>query len=119
MSEELTPFESIRRTNPAGNEFWSSRDFAKVLGYVNYRHFEAVIAKAKTACINSGQQVADHFVGSNQMIEIGSGAQRPLKTVMMSRSFQLKFRSGDGNGIGDQLVQAFAACFGLERRRLM
>ena len=53
------------------------------------------------------------------MIEIGSGAQCPLKTVMMSRSFQLKFRSGDGNGIGDQLVQAFAACFGLERRRLM
>ena len=89
------------------------------IGYVNYRHFEAVIAKAKTACINSGQQVADHFVGSDQMIEIGSGAQRPLKTVMMSRSFQLKFRSGDGNGIGDQLVQAFAACFGLERRRLM
>lgn len=53
------------------------------------------------------------------MIEIGSGAQRPIKTVMMSRSFQLKFRSGHGNGIGYQLVQAFAACFGLERRRLM
>ena len=85
MSNEVTPFESIRRTNPTGNEFWSSRDFAKVLGYVNYRHFEAVIAKAKTACINSGQRVEDHFVGSDQMVEIGSGAQRPLKTVMMSR----------------------------------
>lgn len=32
MSNEITPFEAIRRTNPAGNEFWSSRDFAKVLG---------------------------------------------------------------------------------------
>jgi DNA-damage-inducible protein D len=85
MSHEITPFEAIRRTNPAGNEFWSSRDFAKVLGYVNYRHFEAVIAKAKTACFNSGQPVEDHFVGSDQMVEIGSGAQRPLKTVMMSR----------------------------------
>ena len=85
MSNEITPFESIRRTNPAGNEFWSSRDFAKVLGYVNYRHFQAVIAKAKIACINSGQRVEDHFVGTDQMVEIGSGAQRPLKTVMMSR----------------------------------
>mgnify|MGYP002281813128 CR=1 FL=1 len=84
-SGQITPFESIRRTNPAGIECWSSRDFAKVLGYVNYRHFEAVIAKAKTACINSGQGVEDHFVGSDQMVEIGSGAQRPLKTVMMSR----------------------------------
>lgn len=85
MSETITPFEAIRRTSPAGNEFWSSRDFAKVLGYVNYRHFEAVIAKAKTACTNSGQRVEDHFVGSDQMVEIGSGAERKLKTVMMSR----------------------------------
>lgn len=85
MSEELTPFEAIRRTNSAGNEFWSSRDFAKVLGYVNYRHFEAVIDKAKTACSNSGQRVEDHFVGSDQMIEIGKGGQRAVKAVMMSR----------------------------------
>jgi hypothetical protein len=55
MSHEITPLEAIRRTNPTGNEFWSSCDFALVLGYVNFRHFEAVIAKAKTACINSGQ----------------------------------------------------------------
>jgi hypothetical protein len=84
MSQESTPFEQIRRTqirrtNPAGNEFWSSRDFAKVLGYVNYRHFQAVIEKAKTACSNSGQRVEDHFVGADQMIEIGSGAQRSLR----------------------------------------
>lgn len=37
MSNEITPFESIRRTNLAGNEFWSSRDFAKVLGYRMHR----------------------------------------------------------------------------------
>ena len=34
-----SPFERIRRTNPAGVEFWSSRDFAQVLGYSNYRNF--------------------------------------------------------------------------------
>ena len=85
MSNEITPFEQIRRTNPAGNEFWSSRDFARVLGYVNYRHFQAVIEKARTACFNSGQRVEDHFVGTDQMIEIGKGGQRPVKTVMMSR----------------------------------
>ncbi len=27
-----SPFEAIRRRNAAGNEFWSSRDFARVLG---------------------------------------------------------------------------------------
>ena len=86
MSTEITPFERIRRTNPAGNEFWSSRDFARVLGYVNYRHFLAVIEKARTACFNSGHRVDDHFVGIDEMIGSGKGGQRPVKTVMMSRN---------------------------------
>ena len=85
MSKEITPFETIRRTNPAGNEFWSSRDFARVLGYVNFRHFQAVIEKARTACFNSGQRMEDHFVDVTDMIEIGKGGQRAVKTVMMSR----------------------------------
>jgi len=84
-SGQITPFEAIRRTNPAGNEFWSSRDFAKVLGYNDYRNFEAVIEKARTACFNSGQRVDDHFVGITEMIEIGKGGQRAVKTVLMSR----------------------------------
>ena len=38
-----SPFEQIKRTNDAGIEFWSSRDFADVLGYGDYRNFEGVI----------------------------------------------------------------------------
>ena len=85
MSNEITPFEQIRRTNPQGNEFWSSRDFARVLGYNDYRNFEAVVQKARTACFNSGQRVEDHFVEITEMIEIGKGGQRAVQTVMMSR----------------------------------
>ncbi len=79
MSNEITPFEQIRRTNPAGNEFWSSRDFARVLGYADYRNFQAVIESARTACFNSGQRVDDHFVEVTEMVEIGKGGQRGLK----------------------------------------
>ena len=83
----IEPFSnSIRRTNPAGNEFWSSRDFTRVLAYVNYRHFQAVIEKARTAGFNRGQRVEDHFVEVTDMIEVGKGAKRPAKTVMMSRN---------------------------------
>ena len=85
MNNEITPFEQIRRTNSAGNEFWSSRDFARVLGYNDYRNFEAVIVKARTACFNSGHRLEDHFVDITEMIGIGKGGQRPVKTVMMSR----------------------------------
>lgn len=85
MSNEITPFEVIRRTNPAGNEFWSSRDFAAVLGYADYRNFQSVIESARTACFNSGQRVEDHFVEITEMIGIGKGGQRAVQTTMISR----------------------------------
>jgi hypothetical protein len=31
MSHEITAFESIRRTNPAGNDFWSSPDLLAII----------------------------------------------------------------------------------------
>jgi DNA-damage-inducible protein D len=80
-----SPFESIRHVNPAGNESWFSREFAKVLGYSDYRNFERVIENARTACFNSGQRVDDHFVDVTDMIEIGKGGKRPVKTVLLSR----------------------------------
>ena len=52
-SPHHSPFEAIRRTNAAGNEFWSSRDLARVLGYSDYRNFEQVVQKARMACFNS------------------------------------------------------------------
>ncbi|HEV2295957.1 MAG TPA: BRO family protein [Tepidisphaeraceae bacterium] len=68
---EPSPFERIRRVNEAGNEHWSSRDFAKVLGHTDYRNFEQVIDKAKIACFNSGQRLDDPFVDVTEMVEIG------------------------------------------------
>ena len=80
-----SPFERIKRTNDAGNEYWSSRDFAQILGYSDYRNFEQVIKKARTACFNSGHHIEDHFVDITELIEIGKGGQRPVSSVYMSR----------------------------------
>ncbi len=82
---DLSPFEHIRRVNASGVEYWSSRDFALVLGYSDYRNFEAVLGKARLACFNSGHRVEDHFVEATEMVPIGNGAQRPVKTVLLSR----------------------------------
>jgi len=81
----MSPFERIRRTNAAGAEYWSSRDFAQVLGYTDYRNFAQVIQKARVASFNSGQRIEDHFVDITEMIEIGKGGKRPVKTILMSR----------------------------------
>ncbi len=84
-SGHISPFEQIRRTNEAGIEYWSSRDFAQVLQYNEYRNFEQVIQKARAACFNSGQRLEDHFVDVDEMVEIGSGAKRMVKTIYLSR----------------------------------
>jgi len=81
----VSPFERIKRTNETGAEFWSSREFAEVLQYSDYRNFEAVVEKARLACLNSGHRIEDHFVDVTEMVRIGSGAERPVKTVFMSR----------------------------------
>jgi DNA-damage-inducible protein D len=83
--DHLSPFERIKRTNDAGTEFWSSREFAGVLGYGDYRNFEGVVEKAKMACFNSGHRIEDHFGDVTDMVAIGSGAERPVKTVLLSR----------------------------------
>jgi DNA-damage-inducible protein D len=67
-SNGVSPFERIRHTNTSGAEYWPSREFAQVPGYTDYRNFEQVIEKAKTACFNSGHPVEDHFVDITEMV---------------------------------------------------
>ena len=81
----ITLFESIKDTDNNGNEYWSSRKLAKVLEYADYRNFITVIGKAKEACQNSGIPIEDHFVDINEMVTIGSGAERPVDSVKLSR----------------------------------
>lgn len=85
VPNDVSPFERIRRTNAAGAEHWSSRDFAQILGYTDYRNFEQAMKRAKTACFNSGQRIEDHFVEITEMIEIGKGGRRPVETICLSR----------------------------------
>jgi DNA-damage-inducible protein D len=78
-------FERIKRVNPAGAEFWSARELARVLEYSEFRHFLPVIEKAREACLNSAHRVEDHFEQILEMVNIGSGAQRPVEDWKLSR----------------------------------
>ena len=81
----LTIFEQIKRLDQNKNEYWTARDLSKVLEYSEYRHFKPVIDRAKEACINSGYHVVDHFEDILEMVSIGSGAERELNDVKLSR----------------------------------
>jgi len=80
-----TIFEQIKRLDQTKNEYWTARDLAKVLEYSEYRHFKPVIDRAKEACKNSGYKVADHFEDILGMVSIGSGAEREIEDIKLSR----------------------------------
>ncbi len=90
MSEELenlnnSIFEQIKEVDDHGNEFGGARKQSKVLEYTDFRNFLSVVDRARQACEKSGQLVENHLVDFNEMVPIGSGAERSMPSVKLSR----------------------------------
>ena len=78
-------FEDFANQTDDKVEFWLARDLQHLLGYAEWRNFQNAISKAKTACEVSGQNISDHFVDINKMVEIGSGATKEVDDIMLTR----------------------------------
>jgi len=78
-------FEKIKKNNEYGAEFWLARELAEILEYKRWDKFLNVIEKAKAACINSMIEVENHFSHLGKMVRIGSGAERRIDDIMLSR----------------------------------
>jgi DNA-damage-inducible protein D len=121
MSDQLpipaasNTFERIKRVSPAGAEFWSARELARVLEYSEFRHFLPVVEKAREACLNSAHRVEDHFEQILEMVSIGSGAQRPVEDWKLSRyACYLVIQNADP---GKPLVALGQSYFAVQTRR--
>jgi DNA-damage-inducible protein D len=75
----------VYKDTDSGTEFWFARDLQILLGYSQWRSFEAVIEKAKTSCENSGYDPEDHFAPARKMVELGSGARREIEDMALTR----------------------------------
>jgi len=78
-------FESCAHTTEEGVEFWLARDLQHLLGYSKWENFQNVIFKAKTACELSNQEILNHFPDVRKMVEIGSGVQKEIDDIMLTR----------------------------------
>lgn len=86
ITKLTTSFDAIVQQIPdTSTEFWYARELMEKLGYTKWQNFVEVISKAKTACANSGVPVENHFTDVSKMVQIGSGAERPIEDIMLTR----------------------------------
>lgn len=78
-------FESHSNKTADGVDFWLARDLQHLLGYTKWDNFISVISKAKTACDISGENTDDHFADVGKMVVIGSGAEKEIPDIMLTR----------------------------------
>ena len=68
-----------------GIECWSARELQNLLNYTEWRNFENVINKAKDSCKTAKQDINNHFVDINKMVQIGSGAEKSITDILLTR----------------------------------
>ena len=55
-----------------------------ILGYSQWRNFKNVIDKAEKSCEQAGEDTKNHFAVFSKMVEIGSGAQKPIEDIALT-----------------------------------
>ncbi len=107
-------FESIKKIDENGTEYWEARELMPLLGYKEWRKFEGVIRRAKDACNVSTQEVSDHFVGADKMIKIAKGTRkeafRKIEDYRLSRyACYLIAQNGDPRKTEIAMAQTYFA----------
>ncbi len=108
-------FEGHAQQTEGGVEFWLARDLQFLLGYTKWDNFLNVVSKAKTACEVSGHQVPNHFADVGKMVDLGSGSQRQVDDIMLSRyACYLIAQNGDSKKQEIAFAQTY---FAIQTRR--
>ncbi|MBI5359879.1 MAG: DNA damage-inducible protein D [Planctomycetes bacterium] len=66
-------------------ECWSARELQEMLGYSKWDNFRNAIEKAMKSCENAGVAVSDHFADVGKMVDLGSGSQREIDDIALTR----------------------------------
>ena len=77
--------EKLRRVAGNGKPFWYAREIMDTLTYRDWRDFREVIEKSILSCDMAGNFSSNHFVQVDEMVGIGSGAQRARENYVLSQ----------------------------------
>lgn len=115
LSAPHRDFESIKKIDKNGVEYWEARQLMPILGYEKWEKAEEVIARAARACVNSGQDVDNHFHRTGKMVEIGSNTVREVRDYKLDRyACYLIAQNGDSKKSEIAMAQTY---FAIQTRR--
>jgi DNA-damage-inducible protein D len=108
-------FESLKKIDAHGIEYWTARELMTLLGYSRWENFDTVITRAAKACLESGQIVENHFRTITKMVPVGSNTVRPVKDYQLDRyACYLIAQNGDSNKPEIAVAQTY---FAIQTRR--
>jgi DNA-damage-inducible protein D len=111
----IAKFEDAAQINDNGIEFWDARDLQDLLGYTKWDNFIEVIQRAMESCRSAGQPIEDHFANIGKMVPIGSGAEREIPDVRLTRyACYLVAQNGDARKKPIAFAQTY---FAIQTRR--
>ena len=84
IAQEYKRFEDIKRVKNDGTEFWSARELASALDYIQWRNFQKVIDRARIACENSGHDCNIDFAEVSKIVNAGA-TSKPILDYELSR----------------------------------
>jgi len=74
-----------------------------IFGYGEWRNFLKVVEKAKTACVNAGFSIADHFFDVNKMVPLGRRRKEIAQRRQKAKGINMAFNTLNS-------VEHFTAC---------
>ena len=78
-------FESIKRIDKDGNEYWYARELMLILEYKKWQNFYSVINVSKKACKLSNYNDSEHFTKVSKLISGGNGNKQKTIDYKLSR----------------------------------
>ena len=110
INDAFECFESIKKVDEEGNEYWSARDLQGMLGYSKWENFDKVVNKAKISLEKKGLDVDEHLPGAGKVLTVGNGAEIEVNDYHLSReACYITCQNGDPRKMPVAIAQNYFA----------